>query len=164
MNTKAIARYGLLTAMMLILGFLESRIPVAMAIPGVKLGLANAVLLYALYLMGGKSALILMVLKVVLSGLSFSGLSAMMYSAAGSALSLALMVLLKKIKGFSVLGVSVVGAAGHNVGQLAVACLITGSWAPMAQLPLLLASAVLTGIATGLAARLTVKHLGGGNT
>ena len=87
----------------------------------------------------------------------------MMYSAAGSALSLALMVLLKKIKGFSVLGVSVVGAAGHNVGQLAVACLITGSWAPMAQLPLLLVSAVLTGIATGLAARLTVKHLGGGN-
>ena len=148
MNTKAIARYGLLTAMMLILGFLESRIPVAMAIPGVKLGLANAVLLYALYLMGGKSALILMVLKVVLSGLSFSGLSAMMYSAVGSALSLALMVLLKKIKGFSVLGVSVVGAAGHNVGQLAVACLITGSWAPMAQLPLLLVSAVLTGIAT----------------
>ena len=86
MKNKTIARYGLMTALMLILGFLESRIP--FPVPGIKLGLANTVLLYALYILGGKAALVLMALKVILSGLSFSGLSAMMYSAAGSALSL----------------------------------------------------------------------------
>jgi heptaprenyl diphosphate synthase len=160
-KNKTIARYGLMTALMLILGFLESRIP--FPVPGIKLGLANTVLLYALYILGGKAALVLMALKVILSGLSFSGLSAMMYSAAGSALSLGLMALFKHTGGFSVLGVSVIGAVGHNAGQLLMACIITSSLAPMAQLPLLLVSAVLTGIATGMAARLTVKHLCGRN-
>ncbi len=87
MKTKSIARFSLLCAMALVLGYFERFIPVAPGIPGVKLGLANTVLLYAVYLMGAKSAMLLMLAKVVLSGLLFAGLSGMLYSLAGGLLS-----------------------------------------------------------------------------
>ena len=83
MKTKSIARFSLLCAMALVLGYIERFIPVAPGIPGVKLGLANTVLLYAVYLMGAKSAMLLMLAKVVLSGFLFAGLSGMLYSLAG---------------------------------------------------------------------------------
>ena len=83
MNTRSIARFGLLTAMALMLGYFERFIPIAPGIPGIKLGLANTVLLYAVYLMDAKSAWLLMCAKVLLSGFLFAGLSGMLYSFAG---------------------------------------------------------------------------------
>ena len=96
MKTKSIARFSLLCAMALVLGYFERFIPVAPGIPGVKLGLANTVLLYAVYLMGAKSAMLLMLAKVVLSGFLFAGLSGMLYSLAGGLLSLCVMLLLSR--------------------------------------------------------------------
>ena len=114
-NGKRIAELGLLTAVALVLGYLESLLPIV-GIPGVKLGLANTVLLYALYLLDVKSAALLMVLKVGLSGLLFGGPAAMLYSFAGGLLSLAVMLLVRRLKGIGVVGVSVCGAAAHNIG------------------------------------------------
>ena len=153
MKTKSIARFSLLCAMALVLGYFERFIPVAPGIPGVKLGLANTVLLYAVYLMGAKSAMLLMLAKVVLSGLLFAGLSGMLYSLAGGLLSLCVMLLLSRLKDVGIIGVSVGGAVSHNIGQIAVACMVVESRAVLGYLPVLMISAVITGTLTGIAAK-----------
>ena len=158
MNARKIATLGILTAVALILGYLESLLAIS-PVPGIKLGLANTVLLYALYLLDAKSAAVLMLLKVLLSGLLFSGAFAMLYSFAGGLLSLGAMLLARRIPGVGVVGVSVCGAVMHNVGQLIVACMIVQAQAALSLLPLLLASAALTGTVTGLVARLAIKGL-----
>ena len=158
MDVGTIARLGLLTAVALVLGYVEYLIPVT-AIPGVKLGLANTVLLYALFLLDVKSAVLLMMLKVGLSGLLFGGFAAMLYSFAGGVLSLAVMILVKKARGVSVIGVSVCGAAAHNIAQTAVACAVVGVRAALAYLPLLLLAALVTGALTGVIAKYAFRGL-----
>ena len=159
MKTKSIARFSLLCAMVLVLGYFERFIPVAPGIPGVKLGLANTVLLYAVYLMGAKSAMLLMLAKVVLSGFLFAGLSGMLYSLAGGLLSLCVMLLLSRLKDVGIIGVSVGGAASHNIGQIAVACMVVESRAVLGYLPVLMISAVITGTLTGIAAKYAIAAL-----
>lgn len=157
-NASAIAKLGLLTAVALVLGYVEHLLPIT-GIPGVKLGLANTVLLYALYLLDVPSAILLMILKVGLSGLLFGGVAAMLYSFAGGVVSLLVMILARRMKGLSVVGVSVLGAAAHNVAQLAVACFVVETRAILAYLPVLLLSAAITGVLTGLVARYTFRGL-----
>jgi heptaprenyl diphosphate synthase len=158
METKTITTLGILTAVALVLGYVEHLIPIT-TIPGIKLGLANTVLLYALYLLDIRSAVILMVLKVGLSGFLFGGVTAMMYSFAGGVLSLAAMLLIKRLPGVSIIGVSALGAVMHNIGQLLVASLIVETRAVMIYLPVLLVSAVVTGILTGVVAKYAIKGL-----
>ncbi|MDD6044525.1 MAG: Gx transporter family protein [Clostridia bacterium] len=159
MDTRRIARFGLLTAMALTLGYFERFIPVASAIPGIKLGLANTVLLYGVYLMDGKSTWLLMLAKVVLSGFLFSGLSGMLYSLAGGVLSLCAMLLLRKAKEIGIIGVSVGGAVFHNIGQITVACMVVQSRAVLSYLPVLMMSAIITGALTGVMAKYTIAAL-----
>ncbi len=153
MKASKVARFGLLTAVALILGWLEQMVPIAATLPGIKLGLANTVLLYAIYLMDTKSAALLMVLKVLLSGFLFAGLSAMLYSFAGGVVSLLVMLLMKKVPGISIVGVSVSGAVAHNMAQIATASLVVRSMALVGYLPALLIAAVITGVLTGVAAK-----------
>lgn len=163
-KTGDITRMALLTAVAVVLGYVEYLLP-ATGIPGIKLGLANTVLLYAIYLMDYRRAVLLMLLKVGLSGLLFGGVSAMMYSLAGGVVSLAAMLLVKRIKGVSVVGVSVAGAFMHNAGQIALACFIVESRALIGYLPVLFVSAAVTGTLTGFAAKYTISALtkkGGG--
>ena len=150
MKTKSIARFSLLCAMALVLGYFERFIPVAPGIPGVKLGLANTVLLYAVYLM---------LAKVVLSGFLFAGLSGMLYSLAGGLLSLCVMLLLSRLKDVGIIGVSVGGAVSHNIGQIAVACMVVESRAVLGYLPVLMISAIITGTLTGIAAKYAIAAL-----
>ena len=121
-GASAVAKLGLLTAVAIVLGYFEHLLPVT-GIPGVKLGLANTVLLYALYLLDIPSAILLMFLKVGISGLMFGGPAVMLYSFAGGVLSLIVMILARNMRGLSVVGVSVLGAVAHNVAQMLVACL-----------------------------------------
>ncbi|HWQ57721.1 MAG TPA: Gx transporter family protein [Clostridia bacterium] len=153
-----IARLGLIACVAVVLGYVDSLLPLP-AIPGVKLGLANCALLYALYFCDAGSAFLLMLLKVGLSGLLYGGVPAMAYSLAGGALSLAAMLLARRAKDLSVVGVSVTGALLHNIGQMAVACLVVESRALLAYLPVLLVSAAVTGTLTGLAATYTMRAL-----
>lgn len=159
MSAKSIARFGVLTALALVLGYLEQLIPITPGIPGIKLGLANTVLLYAIYLMNGKQAALLMVLKVLLSGFLFAGVSAMLYSFAGGILSLLVMLCVKRIRGVSILGVSVGGAAAHNIGQLLAAGFVVGFRATFTYMPALMISSLITGIITGMVAKYAIRGL-----
>ena len=157
-SASVVAKLGLLTAVAIVLGYFEYLLPVT-GIPGVKLGLANTVLLYALYLIDVPSAILLMFLKVGLSGLLFGGPAAMLYSLAGGMLSLVVMILARKSKGLSIVGVSVLGAVSHNVAQMVVACFVVETRAILAYLPILLVAAAVTGTLTGLIARYTFRGL-----
>ena len=157
-SASTIAKLGLLTAVAIVLGYFEHLLPVS-GIPGVKLGLANTVLLYALYLLDVPSAILLMFLKVGVSGLLFGGPAAMLYSFAGGVLSLVVMIFARKLPGFSVVGVSVLGAVAHNVGQMLVAIFVVETRAILAYLPVLLIAAAITGTLTGLIARYSFRGL-----
>lgn len=158
-KTRQTARFGLLCAMTLVLGYIDRIIPIAPGVPGIKLGLANTVLLYAVYLMGPGSAALLMLAKVFLSGFLFAGFSGMLYSFAGGVLSLCAMLLLRRVKDIGIIGVSVGGAVFHNIGQVVVACIAVESRAVLGYLPLLMISAVITGILTGTAAKYAIAAL-----
>lgn len=157
-NASAIAKLGLLTAVAIVLGYFEHLLPVT-GIPGVKLGLANTVLLYALYLLDIPSAILLMFLKVGVSGLLFGGPAAMLYSFAGGVLSLIVMIFARKMPGLSVVGVSILGAVSHNIAQMLVAVFVVETRAILAYLPVLLLAAAVTGTLTGLIARYTFRGL-----
>lgn len=154
-NKKAwrLAVYGLLTAVMMIFSYIESQIVISAAMPGVKLGLSNTVLIYGLYMLGNRGTVILMIAKVLLNGFMFSNPSAMIYSLAGGLVSLILMMLVKNAKDISTVGVSVVGALGHNLGQLIVAAIVLGTYQWLiGYAPILLIAAVITGVITGIVA------------
>lgn len=157
-KTQKITKLALLTSVAVVLGYVEYLVPLT-AIPGIKPGLANTVLLYALLLMDTGSAVLLMLLKVGLSGLLFGGFSAMAYSFAGGVLSLAAMLLIKRVKGIGTIGISVTGALLHNIGQMAVACFVVESRAILAYMPVLLVSAAVTGTLTGFAAQASIRAL-----
>lgn len=152
------AYFGVLTALGFVLAYLESLIPPFTGIPGVKPGFANIVTLIALYLMGPVEAAAVGIVRVLLSGISFNGLFAMLYGLAGTLLSLAGMLLLKKSSRFSCAAVSCAGGILHNAGQIAVACLVTGR-AVVYYLPVLVLSGAAAGIITGVISFLVISRL-----
>ena len=162
--TQKMTRLALLAAVAVVLGYFEGIIIAFMFLPpSIKLGLANTVLLYSVYLLGPGYSVILMILKVVLTGFMSGNLAAaFLYSMGGGALSLGMMLLVKKLGGndkVSIVGVSVVGAVFHNVGQLLVASLVVRTPGLMLYIFPLLISAVVTGVITGLAGRQIVRVL-----
>lgn len=163
LTTQRMTRLALLAAAAVVLGYMENLISAVMLLPpGIKLGLANTVLLYSIYLLGPGYSVILMILKVVLTGFMSGNLAAaFLYSMGGGSLSLAMMLLVKKLggKGVSIVGVSVVGAVFHNVGQLLVAALVLRTPGLMFYIFPLLIAAVVTGIITGVAGRQIVRVL-----
>lgn len=153
MSTKKIAQFGMLTSVMLVLGLVERQFLLVPGVPGIRLGLSNTVLLYALCLMSTPSAWLLMGLKVVLGGFLYAGPTGMIYSAAGGILSMVAMMLTVRIRGLGMVGISVAGATAHMVGQLLISRVLLGSWAAAVQAPLLLVAAVVTGVLTGVVAQ-----------
>ena len=159
-GARRIALSGLLTSLMLVFGLIERQFPLPIAVPGVKLGLANSVLLYSLYMLGIRQSVVLMLLKALLSWLIYMNLSAMIYSLAGGVLSLIAMILVMRIKGVSVIGVSALGAVFFNVGQILVAVLMLNTpQLLVTYLPILMISGVVTGVLTGIVAQMVMKHL-----
>ena len=154
-----ITRFGMLTAVALVLGYLENFVVIAPGIPGIKLGLSNVVLLYAICAMDWKSATALMLVKVFLSGFLFAGPTAIPFSLAGGTLSIAVMLLVKQIPDLGIVGMSVSGAAAHNLGQLAVAGVAVGYRAILSYAPILLVAAVGMGILTGIVAKCAFRAL-----
>lgn len=151
-QAQRIAVCGMLLALMLVLGFVESQLPVATAVPGIKLGLSNGVLIFAVYMLNVPTAFLLMGLKVLLSGLMFSSPSAMMYAFAGGLLSMIAMSLLSRMKDLSPVVVSMAGGVSHNVGQVAMAMLVLGTPKLLYYMAILMVAGLVTGMATGFAA------------
>lgn len=153
------AYFGVFTALALIFSYVETLIPFQMGVPGVKLGLANLIIVIALYKMKPVSVYCLSVVRVVLAGFLFGNLFSILYSLAGGLLSLTVMLLLKRIGSFSILGVSMAGGVFHNIGQLIMAALVLDSFSIVYYVPVLLAAGVLTGIFIGFVAREMLKRL-----
>jgi len=158
-QTRRIALCSMLLALMLLLGYVESQLPVAPGIPGIKLGLSNGVLIFALYMLGTRTSYLLMVLKVILSGLMFAGVNAMMYAAAGGMLSMTVMALLRRVKGVSPVVVSMAGGVFHNVGQVALAMIILSTSMLFYYMAILMAGGLITGALTGVASVGVMRHL-----
>ena len=161
METRKTVHMGMLVALAMILSFIESQIPAFVAIPGMKIGLANIAIVFALYTLGFRSALAVSLIRVVLSALLFGSAVSALYSLAGALISLAGMALLKKSNLFGVTGTSVFGAVLHNLGQIAVAWLILKTGALVYYLPFLLFSAVAGGVVIGLVAAVVIERTKG---
>jgi heptaprenyl diphosphate synthase len=151
---------AILAAVALVLSYLEFLVPLPLPVPGIKLGLANIAVIIAIYLLGGRCGAIVAVLKVLLSGLLFSGVGAMLYSAAGTLLALAAMIPMVRCGRFGTVGVSVGGAAAHVTGQMAVAALAVATpQLLLTYLPILLLTSIPTGALTGYIAHLILNRL-----
>lgn len=158
MKTRKITTLALLTAAAMILSYVESLLP-SVGVPGVKLGLANIAVIFALYRLGWKEALAISVVRVFMVSLLFGSLSALLYSLSGAALSLCVMTLLRRGGRFSSVGVSVAGGVAHNAGQILMAMLLLGTARLVYYYPILVISGVAGGIFTGLTAALLIKRI-----
>ncbi len=149
-NTHRLALMGLLTALGLIIGYIEFLIPIPLGIPGVKPGFANIVIVWALYSLGPWEALMINGMRIFLSGFLFGNFSMILYSLAGAAVSFLCMCLAKKSGLFSMTGVSMIGGVMHNMGQLLVAMAVLETVSLVYYGPVLLAAGVITGLLIGI--------------
>ena len=157
--SKKVAFYGVFAALAILMGYVESLFPPPVPVQGVKLGLANVIVLIALYFMGAKAALGINVIRVVISALLFSGFSGFLYSIAGAGVSFIIMVLAKKIKSSGIIGVSVLGGVAHNIAQIGLAAAVLNTPGLFYYLPVLIISGVVMGVITGIAARYCLNHI-----
>ena len=161
LTTRELSLCAVLTAMALALSYLESFFPLSLAIPipGIKLGLANIVTLFALYALGPGQAMMILLARCLL-GAGFAGnMSALIFSVLGGVTAMVVMILLSRCGRLSIYGVSVGGAAAHSCGQVAAAVLTLGNTAPIYYLPVLLGVSLFTGALTGLIAACLFRAL-----
>ncbi len=152
MNSKAkkVAFYGMFVALAFVFSYIEVLIPFSIGVPGVKLGLANIVVLTALYAMGVKESFVISCIRIVLVGFTFGNMFSILYSLAGGLLSWLVMCICKKVKAFSVVGVSIAGGITHNIGQIVVAAIVLQTKSIGFYLPVLLISGTITGLLIGI--------------
>ncbi|MGN0398641.1 MAG: Gx transporter family protein [Blautia sp.] len=153
------AYLGLFSAAAILFGYVESLFPVFLGIPGIKLGLANLVTVFLLYQFSWKEAALVSLVRIFVTGFLFGNLFSILFSLAGAALSLAIMVLLKKKGGFSPGGVSVAGGVAHNVGQILVAAFVVENVNLFYYLPVLLIAGVVAGFLMGILAGELLKRV-----
>ncbi|MBE7004487.1 MAG: Gx transporter family protein [Ruminococcaceae bacterium] len=156
-TTRQLTLCAVLAALALALSYVEGMFPPPVPLPGVKLGLANIVTLFALYALGGGSALAVLTVRVLLGAMFAGNASALIYSLLGGLSALGVMFALSRSRRLSVYGVSIGGAAAHNCGQVAAAMLTLGSAAPLAYLPALLLVSLFTGALTGFITALLLR-------
>ena len=152
------AVFGVFTSLALILSYVELLIPINFGIPGMKLGLANLLVVILLYKGCPRDALLLSVIRILLSGLIFGNMFSIFYSLGGGLLSLAVMVFLKKTGQFTVAGISIGGGASHNVGQMLVAMFVVQTYQVGYYLPVLLIAGVITGAVIGILSAEVLKR------
>ena len=157
MSAFEVATYGLLAAVALIFGYVEALFPLPLPVPGIKLGLGNIVVLFALAGFGWRAGLAIALVKVVVSALLFGNPMVLMYSAGGAALSFAAMWVTLHWSRLSIVGVSMVGGVFHMVGQLAVVAFTFSPYVALVYLPVLMISGLVTGLLTGYVCRLVIR-------
>lgn len=150
---------AMLLALAVIMGYLEALIPIAPAIPGIKLGLANFVIVLVMYLFSIREAAVISALRIILVGFLLSNMSMILYSLAGAVLSLTMMALIKRNPHFSLYGVSMAGGVMHNVGQLLVAGALMGFQAILWYVPFLLGAGLLAGLLIGFLVSISYSRL-----
>ncbi|MGN0506223.1 MAG: Gx transporter family protein [Lachnospiraceae bacterium] len=157
-RTQNIAVFGMLVALAFIFSYLEHLIP--FPLPGVKIGIANIVVMIALYLLGGKEAFAISMVRIILVGFTFGSMYSMLYSLVGGILSLSVMVLMKRSGKFGIPGVSVVGGILHNLGQIITAVFtMEGNTNLFSLIPVYAVAGTIAGIVVGILATLIIKRL-----
>ena len=159
MKAKKVTFLGLSIALAMMLSFVESQIPALVAVPGIKVGLPNIVMVFLLYRVGWKETVIVSIIRIVLVSMLFGNVQTMTFSLAGAAFSLLGMILLKKTKWFSCITVSITGGILHNVGQIFAAVLWTGTAQIAFYLPVLLISGTVAGALIGILGGMVVKRM-----
>lgn len=159
MKTKKIALLGIAITLAMIMSYIESLFPLSFAIPGIKMGLANIVIIFVLYKMSTLDAIIVSIIRVLLVSLLFGNVMTLTYSISGAVLSLLFMVMLKSTEKFSTIGVSVTGAIMHNIGQMLMAMLLLETQQIIYYLPALLISGIVTGILIGTVSAIVIKRI-----
>lgn len=156
---KKTALTGMLVALAFVLSYIETLIPIHLGIPGAKLGLANLVVMVALYTLGTGEAFALSMIRILLTGLTFSSMAAMLYSFAGGILSFAVMVIAKRTKRLSATGVSVLGGISHNAGQILVAMWALDTSTLIYYFPVLAITGIISGTVIGLLAVMVIRRV-----
>ncbi|NLJ91392.1 MAG: Gx transporter family protein [Clostridiales bacterium] len=152
-----IAYLGMFVTLAFIFSYVEAILPFSIGVPGIKLGLANIVIVTALYAFGIKEAFAISAVRIILVALTFSNTFTMIYSLAGGILSWALMSLFKLSNKFSIIGVSVIGGVFHNIGQLTVAAILMETAGLIYYLPILMIGGTITGIIIGILGKYILK-------
>lgn len=157
-KVKIIAEYACFLALSMIVSYIETLLPVFIGIPGAKLGIANAVIVFALYRIGVKGAFCINLSRVLLCGLLFGNLYSMMYSLAGAMFSFIMMCLIRQIPAFGMVGVSISGGIMHNIAQLLLAVMITKVPLLLYYVPILIIVGAITGLLNGWIAQIIYKR------
>ena len=158
-DTKKMVILSALVAVAMILSYIESLVPAFVAVPGVKVGLSNIATVFALYALGWPYAIIVSVIRVLLSSLLFGNAVSLIYSLSGAFLALIAMILLKKFNFFSTIGVSVAGGVCHNAGQIIAACIVMENAAISLYIVPLIVSGTIAGIVIGTVAGIIVERV-----
>ena len=159
MKTKKLTRMALLAAIALTIFMVEAQIPALVPIPGVKLGLANIVTVFAVFAMGSKEAAAILFVRIFLGAVFAGNFSTIFYSAAGGALAIGVTILLRKVLTDKQLWVAgVLGAIAHSIGQMAMAIAITSTVGLLTYLPMMILCSIITGLFTGLCAQLLLNR------
>ena len=158
---KKVAYAGMLVALAMIFSYVEALIPINFGIPGIKLGLANLVVLSGLYRMKPGEIFLVSIARILLVGFLFGNGMSIIYSLAGGTLSFLIMFILIRTEGFSPAGVSVAGGVSHNIGQILVAAAVLQSAKLFYYLPVLILSGVITGFLMGILTGRVLKALDG---
>lgn len=161
LTTRQLTLCAVLTALALGLSYMENFIPLGLLIPlpGIKLGLANIVTIFALYALGSAQALLILIARCTLGAVFAGNLNALLFSLMGGLSAMLVMIGLSRLRRLSIYGVSMGGAAAHNCGQVAAAMVTLGNAAPLAYLPVLLAVSLLSGTLTGYLSGLLFRAL-----
>ena len=156
---KKIAFLGIVTSVALILAYIEAILPpIWTAVPGIKVGLPNLIIIFVLYKLGFKSAVVVSGVRLIIVSMLFGNAMTLAYSVAGAVLSLALMGILKKIDMFSTVGVSIVGAIAHNLGQIIVAIFLFDTVQIGYYMVVLAITGTLAGVFIGIGSNLILKR------
>jgi heptaprenyl diphosphate synthase len=158
-TSKTTAFIGIFTALAMVFSYMETFISFAIPVPGIKLGLANIVTVTVLYKMGAKEAVLISIIRILLSTILFGNTAMLVYSLAGAWISLIVMILIKKLSFFGVTGVSIAGGVCHNIGQLAAAAFFLDSGRILYYLPVLMIAGTVAGVIIGIAAGIVTKRV-----
>lgn len=157
--TRRVAVNGMFLTLAIVVSYIEVLLPIPVGIPGIKIGLANGVIMVLLYFTTWKRAFFISVLRILLAGLLFGNPMTIVYSLAGAILSIIVMAFLKRTGGFSAVGLSVAGGVAHNLGQLSVAVLLMENVRIYYYAPVLLVTGTVAGIAIGALTAGLVKKI-----
>lgn len=154
MKNKSVAQKvavsAMLAAVSMIFGYVESLIPIFLGVPGIKLGLANLIVLTGLYFLSPCQVLFILTARIILSAFLFGNMASLFYSLAGGILSLAAMLLCRRLKIFTMTGVSIAGGVCHNIGQLAVAMMVVKNMKLLYYCPVLMIAGAVAGAVIGI--------------